>query len=514
MTPPGTILLVREGGVVLHPPPSPDPNDPLNWSLLRKCYNFALILATVLPIFGILQIQTILWQLLGPELHASPQQLNNSLSILFVGLALGCVFIIPLTRKFGRRSTYVISVFALAAASFWTARMKTVTELYLTNLIQGLAGATNETSVMMTIGDIFFVHQRGRANAWYLSTIIMGTYLIPIAGGVQATRQGWRAVYYGFGIAFSILWLLFVFTYEETKYIPTITGQASMDPVIRWTSNTTDDEEKKDAAITTTTEPLERVHTQIDPSIPMNTWRQRLRWTTKTPESLWKLFYMPLLVLVKYPHVMYGALQFAAGIAWLTITGTVLSIAFSKPPYNFNPASLGYMGIGALIGNVIGAIYAGWLGDIAIVWFAKRKGGWYEPEMRLYLLVFPVVVHAGGIILFGVSAHRGMHWIYPEIGLCLFGFGLGSISDAALTMVIDTYPALVGEAFVGISFVRNALSIAIPFTLTSWMKGMNLQNMFILVGFVSLATGSLFIVFVIFGKRIRIRTAHLYLKAQ
>lgn len=32
-----------------------------------------------------------------------------------------------------------------------------------------------------------------------------------------------------------------------------------------------------------------------------------------------------------------------------------------------------------------------------------------------------------------------MHWIYPAIGSCLFGFGLGAIGDTALTLVIDSY---------------------------------------------------------------------------
>jgi hypothetical protein len=32
-----------------------------------------------------------------------------------------------------------------------------------------------------------------------------------------------------------------------------------------------------------------------------------------------------------------------------------------------------------------------------------------------------------------------MHWIYPNVGGALFGFGLGSISDAALVLVMDSY---------------------------------------------------------------------------
>ncbi len=34
---------------------------------------------------------------------------------------------------------------------------------------------------------------------------------------------------------------------------------------------------------------------------------------------------------------------------------------------------------------------------------------------------------------------QGMHWIYPSIGGAFFGFGLGSIGDQSLTIIIDSY---------------------------------------------------------------------------
>jgi hypothetical protein len=34
---------------------------------------------------------------------------------------------------------------------------------------------------------------------------------------------------------------------------------------------------------------------------------------------------------------------------------------------------------------------------------------------------------------------QGLHWIWPSVAGALFGFGLGSISDACLTLVIDSY---------------------------------------------------------------------------
>lgn len=32
-----------------------------------------------------------------------------------------------------------------------------------------------------------------------------------------------------------------------------------------------------------------------------------------------------------------------------------------------------------------------------------------------------------------------MHWIYPSVAGAMFGFGLGAIGDAVLTLVIDSY---------------------------------------------------------------------------
>jgi hypothetical protein len=117
-----------------------------------------------------------------------------------------------------------------------------------------------------------------------------------------------------------------------------------------------------------------------------------------------------------------------------------------------------------------------------------------------------------------------MHWIYPSIGGAFFGFGLGSIGDATLTLVIDSYrdvclsrlrmprlnvflifpfQQITGDAFTGIAFLRNAISIGIPFAISPWMERDGLQNMFITCGFISLGISLLIIPMVFYGKRSR-----------
>lgn len=85
------------------------------------------------------------------DLEVSYTQLNRAMSINFVGLATGCIFFIPFAKKYGRRPVYIISTALMLVTTFWTSRMHSLTELYITNLLQGLAGATNESIAEITV---------------------------------------------------------------------------------------------------------------------------------------------------------------------------------------------------------------------------------------------------------------------------------------------------------------------------------------------------------------------------
>lgn len=85
------------------------------------------------------------------DLDVTYTQLNNANSVNFVGLSMGCVLFIPLARKFGRRPIYLVSTALMLVTSIWLGQMKSLSELYVANLLQGLAGATNESLVQITV---------------------------------------------------------------------------------------------------------------------------------------------------------------------------------------------------------------------------------------------------------------------------------------------------------------------------------------------------------------------------
>ncbi|KAH1621679.1 hypothetical protein KXX21_007764 [Aspergillus fumigatus] len=483
--PPGTFLLIQNetaesenyvrSQVILHPVPSRDPNEPLNWSTAPKVVNFTLVLAVTVVIFTTLSIQVIFWQLMVSDMNVTYAQLNNAMSVNFVGLSVGCIFFIPLEKKLGRRPVYLVSTAIMMAASFWSAWMKSLPELYISNLLYGLAGATNESIVQITI----------------------------------STREGWRASYRALGIADAVLLGLFIFFYEETKYTQVVMGVSSSVQVGDAPNISVKDiktDRQPDIECTTSRQESDTApaqHCQLDYNIPLKTWRQRLALVSYTAEPIWPYFHRPFVVLSTFPAVLFCALQYALGVVWLTILSSVVGLVFPLPPYNFTPQQVGFMSIGPFVGNLLGSIYGGLLGGRSILFFARRNKGYYEPEMRLYILHLPALTLAGGLIMFGTTIARGLHWIWPSIAGGLFGFGLGSIGDAALALVIDSYRDVW-------PFLRNAISIGIPFAISPWLEGSGAQNMFLTCGFVSLAVTLTIIPMVLYGRKMRMLTAARY----
>jgi hypothetical protein len=67
-----------------------------------------------------------------------------------------------------------------------------------------------------------------------------------------------------------------------------------------------------------------------------------------------------------------------------------------------------------------------------------------------------------------------------------------------------TFLQLVGDAIVGVIFVRNVLSVAILFSMTPWIEAMGLQYMIVLLALITLTINMGFpILLLMFGKRAR-----------
>jgi hypothetical protein len=224
----------------------------------------------------------------------------------------------------------------------------------------------------------------------------------------MAQGGNWRLCFWVTFAVEVVLLIYFCIFFEESKYIMHIDAQVGQEcepsetPVTKKTSVSEDIQQTATASSYLSN----TGNKSINSNIPVLTYRERLRLITKTDESLLKSVYQPFIILFRFPAVMYTALQYAFCLCWISAQASVISIAFTQPPYNFGTVGVGNMSLGIFIGNILGSIYGGVLSDRSVRWFARRNYGFYEPEMRLHLNHLPALCVGSGIIMFGVTTAK------------------------------------------------------------------------------------------------------------
>ncbi|KAF4314578.1 Major facilitator superfamily [Botryosphaeria dothidea] len=517
--PPGTLKLEdlsnHQVSKNLHPVPSNDPDEPLNWSTARKCINFSIVLFYSLMAFVILDIGTVIWGNLNTELGISYENLNNSFAANCAGLAVGCIFLIPYALKYGRRPIYLLSCCSMLASAIWQAKMQTTADLILTNVFSGFGGAVSEAIVQMTISDLFFVHQRATMNGLYILMVTTGTFLAPVAAGVSAVNQGWRWIWWWTAILLGINLVLFAFAYEESKYTPILTAASTDPPADVENRIGKGDTSKKDTKLTE--EPVDMVEPPDDAQWPLQrkSLRQRFALITRTPGdpmSIRQMISRFALILFRFPAAIYVAVVYASLLAWFSVILTTMSTYFTLPPYNFDAMQIGLLNLPPFIGSTIGLVFSGPMNDWLILRLAQRNNGVFEPEMRLWIALPGILLTPLSIFLYGFSLVDGRHWIIPCIGTAIFGVAFSLMGTIALTYLTDCYRELIGDALVGVTFMRNAIATVIVFALTPWIEGIGLRNMFISVGCLSFGICLTTVPMMVYGKKMRAITRDAYFR--
>lgn len=395
-----------KGAAILHPTPTSDPNDPLNWSTWRKTINFTLVSFYVLITFVQLDISFTAWQQLQDELGYTIDLLNAAAAVNYAGLAAGCIVLVPLVHKYGRRPLYLLSIALQLASCIWFARTYTTGDIIGANIVSGVGGAISETIVQITIADLFFVHHHAAMNGFYLLSTFIGAYLGPVAAGYVVNSQGWRWIWWWCVILLGVNLVLTLFFFEESKYISTVAGERVQPSATQPAASQIEEKEEEDNGKVETKDNAEAERTvsrPLDSSIKLNSYRQRLAWITPTPGSILHDFYQPVVLLFTFPAIAYTSITYGSLLAWFAILTSVQATYLFDPPYNFSSIGVGLMNIAPFVGSVPGFLVGGYLNDKSIIWLARRNNNIYEPEMRLWLALPAAIVTPGGLLMFGLG---------------------------------------------------------------------------------------------------------------
>ena len=194
--------------------------------------------------------------------------------------------------------------------------------------------------------------------------------------------------------------------------------------------------------------------------------------------------------LFAFPIVNFASFVVAwSASCFLTINLTQAQ-AFSEPPYNYTPQTIGFFNFAVVIGQVIGLGTAGPLNDWISMRATRKNSGIREPEMRLPAMIPYVLIMILGNFVTGFGYQYHWNWAvrfplpysntYTNIlanhtkkAIVIIGYTCAGIQVAALpaiasTYAIDAYKPAAGAIFVNITVVKNLWGYGLSKFITEW----------------------------------------------
>src|SRR5277367_541924 len=140
---------------------------------------------------------------------------NGSLIMCIAGGSIVCN---SLAVVYGKRPVYLVTSILLMVTSFWAAGSNSLASLTAARCIQGFSMAPMEALIPASIGDVWFVHERGFRSAIFNLGVLGGINLASPIAGTVIQNYGWKVAFWIMGGFFGAETLLVFFFMPESAY--------------------------------------------------------------------------------------------------------------------------------------------------------------------------------------------------------------------------------------------------------------------------------------------------------
>ncbi|KAK3687619.1 major facilitator superfamily domain-containing protein [Podospora appendiculata] len=511
--------------IILVPQPSDDPNDPLNWPLWKKDL-----------ITFILSLTAIFATALGPILAANTMTLSwhftKSLKNVakltgwfLLGVGVAGFLIVPSGRIWGKRHLFIGGTVLLVATCAWGGSVGTNYESFIwARILQGVATAPFEAFVNAAVGDLYFVHQRGKRMAFTNLAVFGGAFFTPILVGKITKELKWWWTFYLVAIFCAVCLPAIIFLCPETAYVRDASLNLDLlstdNPAARKRDEAARDDPEKTADTSAPSPPSSATGTdgvggtvtepRVHPVKPKMSYWQSLALFNgrKTNESFWKLLLRPLPLFFQ-PAFLWACLIQGLLIGWTVFIGVIMAQFFMGPPLWWDEVNSGYAYTGAFVGAIIGFIIAGLLSDWSARYLTKLNGGIYEPEFRIVLVIPQMILGCAGLFGWGVTVDgllKGEYSFYVPLtffALEVAGMVIGAVAGSLY--IVDAYRDLAIEGFTCMIIFKNMFSFGLTFKAYDWLieNQTKATPLFNALGAVQVVVCVLSIPMYIYGKRCR-----------
>ncbi|KAG0650581.1 hol1 [Hyphodiscus hymeniophilus] len=514
--------------IILVPQPSDDPNDPLNWPLWKR--DLILFVLSVVSIFAtclgpILAANTLTLSLFFSDLCECSipfTQIAKLTGYFLLGVGASAIFFVPSARVWGKRHLFLLGTVIIILSSIWGGVSRNYTVLLWARIFQGIGTAPFEALVNVSVGDLYFVHERGKRMALTNLAVFGGAFFTPILVGKITHTIGWPWSFYLVAIFTGVCLPLVFFFVPETAYRRSAhlntdmvsSEDVRLNEIPQKPMNGT--AEVTEAPTSTTGETIPEKHSAEggsqdvlnfpETTIPKANYRQTLLPFNgrKSDESYWKLLLRPF-PLFAHPAILWACLIQGTMIGWTVFIGIILAAIFLGPPLFWSEVQTGYAYTGAFIGAILGFLVAGGLADWSAKYMTRRNNGVYEPEFRILLVIPQFVFGCAGLFGFGIVSSRLVDFPHLSPIVC-FGFevmGMVIGAVAASLYIVDAHREIAIEAFTCLIIFKNFFSFGLTWSAYDWLVAAGTYKCFMWISSIQVVVCFLSIPMYVFGKRNR-----------
>ncbi|CAO1615861.1 unnamed protein product [Sympodiomycopsis kandeliae] len=478
--------------------------DPRNWTPLTKWS-----ITSVIAFFGFISPLGASIVIAGArgideQFHLHSRVLSLlPVSIYVIGLGLGPLVLAPISELRGRQPVYISTAVLFLIFNVATALAPNYAALLVLRFIAGATGSTGPSLGGGTIGDMFGVADRARAQALYGLGPLMGPVVGNIIGGWidQTGEHNWRWVLWALTIMSGMTAVILIFGLRET-YGPVLLRR-KQDRMAREHAPATD--------------PQTQSNTRAQFSIKDRLLALKPSAAAKT--KMQQAMSRPFRMLFTNPicAIMACYLGFCYGIIFLFLVqhpllyqrrdNPELPRPEQLPSYNWGPGMAGLTFIGLAVGFLVATgIAAGCQnriyellcqseGRISFLpsWTTGRRQAAQkakvaasdceigsatlpkaeavapvsvankgEPEYRLPLCAIGMLTFPVGLFVFGWAAEYHSHWAVPLIGSMIVGAGTILCFQSILVYMVDAFIPYSASAVACAVLVRSIFAAVFP----------------------------------------------------
>ena len=193
----------------------------------RAGYNRLALILGAQTAMGPLAIDTYLPALptITREFNTSAAAVQLSLSVYFIGIALGQAVYGPLSDRHGRRPPLFVGLALFVAGSLGCALAPNVGTLVVFRFVQALGGCAPLVIPRAVVRDLFDERDSVRMLSVLMLVMGLAPILAPLAGGQMLEYLGWRSIFWAYAAYGGVVLLVAAFGLEESLPVDRRTRQ-------------------------------------------------------------------------------------------------------------------------------------------------------------------------------------------------------------------------------------------------------------------------------------------------